>query len=72
MAKKKKRKTKVDTTLTLGDVDVDLQKAYVFIGQSKMAHARQAITRARRRLNALRGIHQPSVKVDAEPDEKVL
>jgi hypothetical protein len=54
---KKKRKTKVDTTLTLGDVDLDLQKAYRFIGEEKYAHARQALSRARRRLNAIRGVN---------------
>jgi len=56
MAKRKKRKTKVDTTLTLGDVEDDIQKAYRFIGEEKHAHARQALSRALRRLNAIRGL----------------
>jgi hypothetical protein len=53
---KKKRKTKVETTLTLGDIDLDIRKAYQFIGEGKYAHARQALSRARRRLNAIRGL----------------
>jgi len=36
----------------------DLEKAYRYIGEKKYAHARQAITRARRRLNVIRGVSQ--------------
>ena len=57
MAKKqRKRKTKVDTPLTLGDVELDIRKAYAFFAEEKYAHPRQALSRARRRLNAIRGL----------------
>lgn len=57
---KKKRKTKADRSLTLADVDSDLEKAYRYIGQMKYAHARQALTRARRRLHVIRGLPEES------------
>lgn len=63
---KKKRRTKVDTTLTLGDVDLDLQKAYRFVGEEKHAHARQALSRARKRLNAIRGL--PAATAELQKD----
>jgi hypothetical protein len=64
---KKTRKSKLDGTLTLGDVDLDLEKAYRFLDEGKTAHARQALTRARKRLNAIRGPSKTSAK---SPDDE--
>jgi hypothetical protein len=55
----KRRATKLERTLTLGDVDLDLEKAYRFLDEGKAAHARQALTRARKRLHAIRGLPSP-------------
>ena len=61
----KSRKSKLDRSLTLGDVERDLDKAYQYIGDGKLAHARQALTRARKRLNAIRG---PATTRSKNPD----
>jgi hypothetical protein len=56
----KKRKTKLNRSLTLGDIDLDLEKAYQFVNDRKHADAKKALSRARRRLNRIRGIPRDS------------
>jgi hypothetical protein len=59
-----RRKTKLATTLTLGDVELDLRKTYRFIEEGKLGQAKRALTRATKRLNAIRG---PTIEMDAAP-----
>jgi hypothetical protein len=48
----------------LGEVELDLRKTYRCIEDGKLGHAKRVLTRATKRLNAIRG---PTIEVDAAP-----